>query len=176
MKVLISDTSVLLNLLASGCIEYIAKEISCQFAICTVVRDEVKKLRNPDTGKLEPVDITPLIDSGFLTILDVEHENEKTLYIDQATVVDDGEAMSLAIAIHRNLELAMDDRQATNYSRRQFPSLKIWTTPDILKSWADTTQLAPRQLSEAIRLIEARARYIPHKKHHLSAWWEMVKR
>jgi predicted nucleic acid-binding protein len=176
MKVLISDTSVLLNLLATGCIGSIAKETNCQFAICSVVRDEVKKLRNPDTGKLEPVDILPLIDSGFLAMFDVEHENEKTLYIEQAITVDDGEAMSLAIAVHRNLELAIDDRQAINHSMRQFPTLKIWTTPDILKSWSDTAHPAMQELSNALRLIEARARYTPHKNHHLSAWWEKAKR
>ena len=43
-------------------------------------------------------------------------------------VVDDGEAMSIAIAAIRGLELAIDDKQATNHARRAFPEMKLWTS------------------------------------------------
>ena len=172
MKVLLSDASVLLNLLAADCIAEIASALDWQFAICPLVRDEAKKLRDASTGDMVPVDITPLIESGALQILELSGDDEQTRYVEQSMVVDDGEAMSIAIAASRKLELAIDDRQASNHARRTFPELKLWTTPEIIKGWADAAVLSQARLGNVFALIEVRARYSPPNSHPLAAWWK----
>ena len=175
MKVLLNDCSVLLNLLASDCHSGIAEATGWQFAICPSVRDEVKKLRDAHTGEMVEVDISPLIASGLLQLLELSGDDEETLYVEQSIVVDDGEAMSIAIAASRHLELAIDDKQAANHTRRMFPEIRLWSTPDILKLWADLGAVEAGDLKQAIRLVEIRARYFPPKSHALAIWWRAAK-
>jgi predicted nucleic acid-binding protein len=175
MKVLLNDCSVLLNLLASDRLTGIAEVTGWQFAICPSVRDEVKKLRDAHTGEMVEVDIAPLIDAGLLQLLELSGDDEQALYVEQSIVVDDGEAMSIAIAANRRLELAIDDKQATNHARRMFPEIRLWSTPDILKLWCDLGGVDASALKEAICLIEIRARYFPPKSHALAGWWRAVK-
>ena len=175
MKVLLNDCSVLLNLLAAECLGSIAEVTGWQFAICPAVRDEVKKLRDATTGEMVDIDIAPLIASGLLQVLEISGDEEQTLYVEQAVVVDDGEAMSIAIAASRKLELAIDDKQAANHTRRTFPEIRLWSTPEILKLWSDTSAIEPPLLQKAIRLIEARARFFPPKSHALAQWWRSMR-
>jgi predicted nucleic acid-binding protein len=175
MKLLLNDSSVLLNLLAADCLAEIAAGLRWQIAICPAVRDEAKKLRDTVTGDMVPVDIAPLIALGLLQVLELEGDEEQVLYVEQAIVVDDGEAMSIAIAASRGLELAIDDKQATNHVLRAFPKMKLWTTPDILKHWMDTAVISAERSREVIRLIETRARYFPPKLHPLAAWGHAAK-
>ena len=175
MKVLLNDSSVLLNLLAADCLAEIVKATGWQFAICPAVRDEAKKLRDADTGEMRDVDLAPLIESGLLQVLELADEAEQTLYVEQAVAVDDGEAMSIAIAASRRLELAIDDKQASNHTKRAFPELKLWTTPEIIKHWSDQAKISAGELKSAISAIEARARYFPPRSHALAVWWSFAK-
>ena len=175
MKVLLNDCSVLLNLLAADCLASIADDTGWQFAICPAVRDEVIKLRDAHSGEMVEVNIGPLIASGLLQVLELSGEEEEMLFVEQSIVVDDGEAMSIAIAASRHLELAIDDNQAANHTRRTFPEIRLWSTPEILKAWADQRPLEFEILREAIRNIEVRARYFPPKSHALAAWWRTTK-
>jgi hypothetical protein len=176
MKLLINDASVLLNLLAADCIAEIAATLDWRFAICPLVRDEAKRLRDASTGDMVPIDISPLIASGVLRIAEISGEDEQRLYVEQAIVVDDGEAMSMAIATSRKMDLAVDDKQASNHARRTFPDLRLWTTPEIIKLWADTAALSPQRLREVCTLIESRARYCPPNSHPLAGWWKAAAR
>ena len=176
MKLLLNDASVLLNLLAADCLAEIAEALDWQFAICPLVRDEAKKLRHASTGEMVSVDIAPLIESGVLQILELSGDDEQTIYVEQSIVVDDGEAMSIAIATSRKLDLAIDDKQASNHARRTFPDMKLWTTPEIIKVWADTATLSPQRLREVFVSIEIRARYSPPRSHPLATWWIGVTR
>lgn len=174
-SILLNDASVLLNLLATGCFEAIATAINKQFAICTSVEAEVRSLRDPETGKMIPVDIKPFFQSGILRLLELEGEQEEALYVEQAAIVDDGEAMSLAIASVRSLEVAIDDRKARRLAGERFPELCLWTTPEILKLWAEQSKCSKAILCSTILSIEAAARYFPPRAHPLSSWWQEAK-
>lgn len=174
MKLLLNDASVLLNLLAADCLAEIAAALDWQFAICSLVRDEAKRLRDASTGDMVPVDIAPLIESGVLQILELSGDDERTLSVEQSIVVDDGEAMSIAIATSRKLELAIDDKQASNHARRSFPDLKLWTTPEIIKLWADSASLSAERLREVFAAIEGLARFSPARSHPLAGWWKAL--
>ena len=166
-----SDCSVLLNLLAADCVSALAKGTGWHIAICPAVQDEVIKLRNPHTGEMERIDLQPSIASGLLQVCDLEGTAEEELYINHAAILDDGEAMSIAIAACRNWDLAIDDKQASNYTKRTFPEVPVWSTPDILKKWEEAAGLPALELQRCIQLIEARARYFPASSHPLSEWW-----
>ena len=122
-------------------------------------------------GEMVAVDIVPLIASGLLLVLELSGDEEAALYVEQSIVVDEGEAMSIAIAASRQLQLAIDDKQAANQARRAFPSIHLWSTPEILKHWEDKGSVGRYEIQAAIRLIEARARYFPPKSHALASWW-----
>ena len=171
MKIMLSDTSVLLNLLATDCLARIAAGTGWQFAICPAVRDEVKRLRDSRNNEMVEVDIRPHISSGLLQVLEVTGAEEQRLYVDQSIVVDDGEAMSIAIAAHRRLDLAIDDKQAANHALRTFPGIQLWSTPQIVKHWADSERVEAEMLRNTLRLIEIRSRYFPAKPHALAEWW-----
>lgn len=175
MRLLLNDSSVLLNLLAADCLEEIVSETEWEIAICTAVRNETKKLRDTDTGEMVTIDIEPLIASGIIQLIEMDDENEPTLYVQQASIVDDGEAMSIAIAANRGLELAIDDKQALNHVKRTFPNVQLWTTPEILKHWSDTADVTIERLRDAIVNIETRSRYFPAKSHILANWWRTAK-
>ena len=171
----LQDSSVLLNLLATDPFEVMAAGMGWRFAICTAVRDEAKKLRDPTTGEMVPIDITPFIRSGVLQVLDLVGSTEQELFIENAARIDDGEAMSLAIAGCRQLELALDDKAAIKFARKQFPKLRLWTTPEIIKHWADKGSLSNDLLREIIIKIESRSRYFPPREHGLAQWWQGAK-
>lgn len=175
MSLLLHDCSALLNLLATGFLADIAHATGWQFAICPAVRDEAKKLRDPPTGEMVVVDIAPLVASGLLQILELSGGVERALYIEHSISVDDGEAMSLAIAANRRIDLALDDKKAANHARRACPGIVLWSTPEILRRWAETGRVAPPTLREAILRIEARARFFPSKTHPLAGWWSESK-
>jgi predicted nucleic acid-binding protein len=175
MEVLLNDSSVLLNLLAAECLEQIAADTGWQFAICPAVRDEVKKLRDFHTGEMIEVDLTPHIASGLLHVLELAGEKEEILYVEQSIVVDDGEAMSIAIAASRRFALAIDDKRAGNHARATFPEIELWSTPEILKRWHEVGRIDSDTLRQAISLIETRARYFPARSHALASWWQQFK-
>jgi predicted nucleic acid-binding protein len=171
MKLLISDTSVLLNLIAGDCVQEVAEAIGCQWVICTAVRDEVKFLRDVDTGNLTPIDLAPWLADGRLQVVTELSEAEQAQYLEEAALVDDGEAMSISVAKCRRLALAMDDRRAGRHFRELCPELKLWTTPDLFAAWADQCPESSERITNAIRAIRSRARYVPPRGHAKFGWW-----
>ena len=139
------------------------------------MRDEVKKLRDAATGEMMAIDVAPMVGSGLLHVLELSGDLEQTIYVEQAAVVDDGEAMSIAIAGNRGLELAIDDKRAAKHALRTFPKMRLWTTPEILKRWADAAALSKARLKEALMKIETRSRYVPPKSHALASWWQTAR-
>lgn len=171
----LQDASVLLNLLATDQLEAMSADTGWRFAICTAVRAEAKKLHDPVTGDMIPIDIEALIRSGVLQVLSLTGSDEQRLFIDNVAFLDDGEAMSLAIASSRHLELAVDDKAAIKFSRDHFPEVCLWTTPDLIKYWADTVQAPADVLGSVIVKIESRSRYFPPRAHPLAQWWQSAK-
>lgn len=175
MKVLLNDTSVLLNLIAADCLQRVSEAAGWQFAICSAVRDEAKKMRDISTGEMVAIDASLYIEAGVLQVLDLSGDDEAEVYVEQSMVVDDGEAMSIAIAACRGLDLAIDDRKAVKHARQRFPNLQLWGTPEILKHWTEISRVPPSDLKKAILMIESCARYFPGKNHPLSTWWASAK-
>jgi predicted nucleic acid-binding protein len=169
----ILDACVLINLLASGEIEGILRASALDSLICTAVEGESIYLRTEDPKvTLEPIDLRPLIDSGLLTVCHIEGSNEAELYVDYASALDDGEAMSLAIALSRGFDLATDERKA----RRLFlesgaEPQRLISTSELIRRWAEAESVPTQGLKAVLLQVEKRARYQPSVSDSNYQWW-----
>jgi hypothetical protein len=171
---MILDSCVLINLIASEEAEDILRSTGKECRICIVVEKESFYLRpdDPQEELFDSVQLDPLISSGRLILCDIEGIREATLYIDYASRLDDGEAMSLAIAESRGYVLATDDRKA----RRIFleavgDSKRLISTSDLVRNWAETQSISAARLKTALIRIRNRANFFPSRKDPNSTWW-----
>ena len=167
----ILDACVLINLLATGRLEDVAKALGTPFLICDVVRAETLFLRNPNDPETpkDPIDLSPFLRDGILEETTTRSEDEEAAFVAFATQLDDGEAMTLAIALSRDLTLATDERKA----RKVFLDAgghadRLISTPQILQQWS---QAASIEITPFLTLIETRARYRPRHTDPLYKWW-----
>ncbi len=164
------DTCVLINLLATERMVEICRLIAPLCLVCSAVSAESLYLRSlePD-GKLEPINLSPLFANGTLTSCKIEEPAEENLYVSYALELDDGEAMSLALAHARNLALATDERKARRLARENAPRIKLISTAEIVHAWAKDKRR--EEAISAVRVISARARFQPPDSYPLANWW-----
>lgn len=169
----ILDACVLINLLASGEVEGILRAAARDSFICTAVEGESLYLRTDDpAAPLEAVNLRPLVESGLITVCHLEGAVEAELYVDYASALDDGEAMSLAVALSRDLVLATDERKARRlFLEAAADQQRLVSTSDLLRSWAESETVPQDRLKEALLRIERRARYQPPVTDANHPWW-----
>ena len=160
------DASTLLNLLATDRIEQIARSIADTCLICAVVEKECLTLRSADGSRVEPVTIDPYIASFTLTRCEM-NEAEADDYVTFSASIDDGEAMSLAIARARGYSLVTDDRKARGFAISA--GVSVYGTTTILRYWADENAVA--DVGQLLGAIERRARYRPPDDDPHFSWW-----
>lgn len=172
-RVQILDACVLINLLASGEIAGILGAAARASLVCSAVERESIYLRTDDpNAPLELIQLAPLLQSGLLTTCHIEGDEEARLYVHYASALDDGEAMSLAIALARGLVLATDERKA----RRLFLEAagdprRLISTSELVRRWANAEGVAAPRLKAALTRIEAHARYQPPAGDPNYEWW-----
>jgi hypothetical protein len=174
---LILDACCVINLYASGEMSDILQALSTSVAVAAYVKDKeaTRILCEPDgtsVRKYEQIDLQPFIDHGLLVIVSPDNEAEDTTYVNFAVDLDDGEAITGAIAFHRNWSIASDDRKAIAFLSRNAPYVQIVTTPEILQFWVSTANPHPDIVRRALRNIRTRARYEPDRGHTLYDWWQ----
>lgn len=169
----ILDACVLINLLASGEIEGILRIAARDTLICSVVEGESIYLRTEDpNAPRELIDLSPLIESGLLTVCYIEGAREAELYVDYASVLDDGEAMSLAIALSRGFVLATDERKARRlFLEAAADPQRLTSTSELVRLWAEAESVEAVRLKTSLIQIEKRARYQPPANDANYLWW-----
>jgi predicted nucleic acid-binding protein len=169
----ILDACVLINLLASDEIEEILHAAARDTLICSAVASESIYLRteDPNTPR-EYIDLIPLISSGLITVCYVEGDQEEALYVECARALDDGEAMSLAIALSRGYVLATDERKAKRLFLEAATDPQCLTsTSELLRLWAEAERIQAARINTALLQIERRARYQPPATDVNYRWW-----
>lgn len=176
---IILDASCTITLYASGYMTDILDAIPVPVAISeyvyTVEALTVYGDPNPTGGlpSKEEIDLEPLVTARKLRVVPLAPGAEEVSAVNFAAALgDDGEAFTGAIAIHRNWAIAIDDRSAISFFRRQVPQLQIVTTPELVKHWAETTSPSEEQVRTALRNIRSRGRYAPYRSHPLDGWWQ----
>ena len=169
----IIDACVLINLVATDELEVILRVSARQSLICTVVKKESIYLRTRDPqNPKELIDLSDLIDRRILEVCEIENEKEELLYVDFAAVLDDGEAMSLAIAIARDLDLATDEQKARKLFLKEVGHpRRLISTSQLLRKWATASGLSAERIKAALSKIETRARYRPPIADPDYRWW-----
>ena len=167
------DCSVLLNILATGRADEVLRTFHAGVGLCAAVAAETLFLRgeNPSDAP-ESISLDPLIGAGLLQRHDLESDDEKAMYVQLAADLDDGEAMTLAIAHRRGLSAATDDRKARRIARERFgDKLPLLRTTDIVHAWLETAQIDEASAGKLLKRIESIAHYKPANDDPLREWW-----
>ncbi len=173
---LIWDACTLLNLAASGRIEVILASIGCKNFVVKEVRvEEVLYLRplpeEDPRGELVSFDLLPLLEAGLLEDCELTADEQET-FVRFAGRIDDGEAKTAAVALHRGYRVATDDRSALRLLGALTPPISTWTTLQWLKRWADQEQVGSEEMRAVLRNIRIRSNYRPRNRDPLYDWWE----
>jgi predicted nucleic acid-binding protein len=170
----ILDSCVLINLAASNEIADIVSSIAGPTLICTAVQREALFLRDEaDPGVLVPLSVDDLVAVARIRVCDVETADEEEQFVRLAGDLDDGEAMSIAIADSRGMQFASDDQKA----RRVFLELghtadRLTCTSAIVRRWAETRSIPSQRLKATLRRITVRARFTPSRRDPHVGWWQ----
>jgi hypothetical protein len=138
------------------------------------VREESIFLRpaDPLAGAPEPIAVDEIIEENQLGVLVIESQTEEVLFVNYAAQLDDGEAMSLALAESRGFALATDDRKARRLFERSIgTSDRLWSTADLLRDWANLREVSPEKLRSVLHNIMTRANFFPGPNDPNFEWW-----
>lgn len=173
---LIIDACVLLNLIATDVIKEILTLITQNAIICVLVKNESLYLRKEDDiNEFEPIDIDDLIDQGIIQLCDFKTTEEQEFFINLAANLDDGEAMSLAIALSRNWHLATDDKKARRLFKENNPKDdSLISTTDLIKTWAESENIDDDIIKSILIKVERKASFRPPKSDPNLQWWNNI--
>lgn len=164
--VLVADTSVVINLNATGRAEEILEVLPHRLVTVDVVvrelSDGVKNGRN-DGARLAALVAAGRI--GVVTMADAGLGYFESLVVGAASeTLDDGEAATIAFALETGAVALIDERKASRLCTGRFPGLARLCTVDILSHGAVQDALGPLRLAESVHraLVNARMQVPPH--------------
>jgi predicted nucleic acid-binding protein len=166
---LILDTCVVLSLYATRRIEDILDFHPGPILIAEAVLHEALYIHVLIDGvrEKELITLAPLIDAGELTVVAPESEEEFAALLEFALVLDDGEAMTCALALYRNLRIATDERKTIRLISDRTP---VVGTLDLVRAWARGVAASPDEIREVLTAIADRG-YVPGRHHPHWPWW-----
>jgi predicted nucleic acid-binding protein len=162
----VADASVWINLDAGGRAVDVLRALASPTIIPSIALGELERGR--DKGRSAYVGITPLIAAGYITVIDLPDAAEDiylSLVAGRASqTLDDGEAATLALALHFGVTALIDERKAISIAAARFPNLTVATTTDLLLSSHVRSVLDADALTAALfaSLTQARMRVPDH--------------
>ena len=167
------DTCVLLNLLATGETESILSALNTRWLACAAVEKESLYLRTEDPNDpLQPVSLASLLSTELLEICDIENAAEAQLYVNYSARLDDGEAMSVALAVARGYHLATDERKARRIFLESGTALQLSGTSNILKEWTEIEKISRERAKSVLLSVVHKARFLPSMSDENLQWWK----
>jgi hypothetical protein len=169
------DACCLIDLLASGDAEAILRACGFTWHLPAAVQAEVQYRRQHDSAQLGktimvPVDLSPMIASGLLTVCRPQSQQELDQFTRYATIFrSDGEAMCLALARERKWIVATDDRRAIRIAQQA--GLTVVSCPELLKKWAGATRPDRAALNTVLQDIQVLAQFKPNPTMPEFQWW-----
>jgi predicted nucleic acid-binding protein len=168
---LLLDACVAINLIAAGPIEQVALDVGRSFLITGQAAAEVGHLRDTVEGDVVvvPVDLNDHVRAGAFEIIDLD-ANEIPLYVELASLIDDGEASTIAVAIGRDLPLATDDRKARRVLAQR--GLREPTgTVALVRQYCEVKALEYAEVSRLLARIRNQASFQPPRSDPDLKWW-----
>lgn len=160
------DASVLINLLATHRLADVLRALAAPAFVADEAFAEV--LVDPRDRKRNPDVLGPFVASGALTRVALDEAARETFLDLTATEpdgLDDGEAATLAYAVHRGCAAAIDESKARALCGRQYPGLRVVTTVDLLRSDPVRRALGEEAVVEATFQALRRARMSVPTEH-----------
>jgi predicted nucleic acid-binding protein len=163
---LVGDASVWISLMASGRSDEILRAIPNACVITDIAMAELERGRARGRDTIDGVE--RLVAKRIVSVVMCPEVAEPTFLElvggNAADTLDDGEACTLAYALHTNGCALIDEKKATGLAARRFPSLKLLSTVDLMLSAFVLDQLGADGSAEALyaSLTGARMRVPPH--------------
>jgi predicted nucleic acid-binding protein len=104
-------------------------------------------------------------------VVKVNSEAEATTFVDLAREMDDGEALTCALAVHRQCDVATDERKARRILSTRAPQVLVTSTLALVKQWAELAGIAKAELRAVLLNIRSGANYFPGERDPLYPWW-----
>lgn len=167
------DSSVVINVLATGQAVEVLRVLRAGVGICAGVDDEVLFLRGEaPSDPPERICLSRLVDAGVLERFSLAGSAEVASYVDLAADLDDGEAMTIAIAAQRGFAVATDDRKARRIAMERYgDALVLVRTTDVLRAWVLDSYLDDVTVRAVLNRVESIARFRPANDDPLRDWW-----
>jgi hypothetical protein len=159
--------------MASGRAEEILTGSEYAFGICTVVGKESIYLRASDSNAPpDEVKLNSFLELKCLSVYGLSGATEQSLYVDYAVDLDDGEAMTLALAFSRGYSMATDDRKARRiFLEKIGDATRLLSTAQILRGWSKKVGLPSGELKKLLLEVSRRGRFSPHSGDPDFLWW-----
>ena len=174
-RVLVADTSTVINLNATGCAEAILRALPCRV---TMVDAAVEELRDDGSrGRNDASKIAALVVADLIEVVTLDSSGQvhfEGLVIGTASeTLDDGEAATIAYAAQASAVALIDERKALRLCTSRFPHVRLGCTVDLFVHPAVRRALGASVLADAIHraLLDARMRVLPH---HLAAILDLI--
>ena len=166
---LILDTCVVLSLYATRRIDEVLDVQPGPILIAEAVLREALYIHVVVDGvrEKEPIDLAPQVDAGKLTVIAPESTEEFEALLDFALVLDDGEAMTCALALHRGLRIVTDERKTMRLIRDR---IEVVGALDLIRAWAGDVGAAAVEIRDMLTAIADRG-YVPGPDHPHWGWW-----
>ncbi|MGH3940566.1 MAG: hypothetical protein ACRDTG_18395 [Pseudonocardiaceae bacterium] len=167
---LLIDACVAINLVATDHLDEIASTLCVTFFFVRQAADEVGELREMFEEEMivTPIDLSKYASSA-LHIIDLRPV-EYALYVELAASVGDGEAATIAVAHHRSLPLATDDRKARKVCGAYLVPEPMRTLA-LLHAYVGAVPIAHDQARELLLRVRRRASFRPPRADPNYDWW-----
>ncbi len=160
---LVIDTSVVINLNGTQFFEEIIKALSARFVMTEIAYGELA----PEYNDVKLT--SDLVENELLQVMPLCSESED-IFLNlvsghAAQTLGDGEAATIAFAHVIDSIAVVDEKKATNLCKKNYPSLRLVSTIDILAHPNVMNSIGEKNLAEAIynALKTARMRIAPEQ-------------
>jgi len=123
---------------------------------------------------VEHIDLQPILNTGLLVMASLTSEAEYAKMVDLATVLEDGEAITAALALQRRWAIGVDGPATTALLRQHLPDVQIVSTPILIQQWVERSRPPSRALRAALQNMHQGTGYAPPVHHPLYPWWQEV--
>lgn len=149
---LVADSSVWINLAATGQIEKIVRTISRRIIITQTAINELES--GKEKGRQTGDAVLSLASLGLVDIVELD-SNHDDIFLNlvagtAAETLDDGESATIAYAATAGLIAVIDERKATSLAKTKFPNLQVVSTAEILMLLANDPAFSDSEIGDAI--------------------------
>lgn len=174
-RLILLDACAVVGFYATRHMDEIVAALGVPAAIAGIVANEsqyVYRGGDDDARERELIELGPMVQSGTISVITTGDEEELQTFIDLTQVLDEGEAMTAALAIHRRAVVATDDRKAERILSERNVSVRC--TLDLIKTWTDSAQLSNIEVHQILIDLRLRATYEPRRSHPYRPWWDAI--